>query len=67
VVAAGAAHDDTRGAVINVTLGEGYGAATAGAGQRCGGDIESQYFREGARGGVTVDVCRFCHDFFFLD
>jgi hypothetical protein len=53
--------------VINVTLGEGYGAATAGAGQRRGGDIESQHVREGTRGGVTVDVCRFCHDSFFLD
>jgi hypothetical protein len=53
--------------VINVTLGEGYGAATAGAGQCRGGDIASEHFREGARGGVTVDMRRFCHHSFFLD
>ena len=46
---------------------EGGDATTAGAGQRRGGDIESQHVREGTRGGVTVDMRRFCHHSFFLD
>jgi hypothetical protein len=66
VVAARAANHDARGAVIDVSLGEGSDATTSGAGQRRGGDIESEYFCEGARGGVTVDVRRFCHHSFFL-
>jgi hypothetical protein len=67
VVAVRAAHHDARGAVIDVTFGEGYGATTSGAGQRRGGDIESQHVCEGTRGGVTVDMRRFCHHSFFLD
>jgi hypothetical protein len=50
-----------------MTLGEGCDATTAGAGQRRGGDIEPQHAREGARGGVTVDVHRLCHYSFFLN
>jgi hypothetical protein len=67
VVAARAAHHDSGGAVIDVTLGEDSDTTTSRAGQRCGGDIESEYVCEGARGGVTVDMRRFCHHFFFLD
>jgi hypothetical protein len=50
-----------------MTLGEGPDATTTDAGQRRGGDIESQHVCEGARGGVTVDVRRFCHYSFFLE
>jgi hypothetical protein len=67
MVAAGATHHDAGGSVINVTLGEDPDTTTSRAGQRRGGDIESQHVREGTRGGVTVDVCRFSHDSFFLD
>jgi hypothetical protein len=67
MVAVRAAHDDARGAVIDVSLGEDRRATTSRTGQRCGGDIESEYFCEGARGGVTVDMRRFCHHSFFLD
>jgi hypothetical protein len=67
VVAARAAHHDAWAAVIDATLSEGYGAATADAGQRGSGDIESKNAREGTRGGVTVDMRRFWHHSFFLD
>jgi hypothetical protein len=53
--------------VINVSLGEDPDTTTSRAGQRRGGDIESQHVREGTRGGITIDVRRFCHSSFFLD
>jgi hypothetical protein len=67
MVAARAAHHDARGVRIDVTLGEGPDATTSGAGHRRGRDIEPEHFFKGTRGGVTVDVRRFCHHSFFLD
>jgi hypothetical protein len=67
VVAVRAAHDDARGAVIDVSLGEDPDSTTSCTGQCRGSDIASEHFREGARGGVTVDMRRFCHHSFFLD
>jgi hypothetical protein len=67
VAAARAAHHDARGAVIDVTLGEDPDATTSSAGERRAGDIEPEYFCEGTRCGVPVDVGRFRHRSFFLD
>jgi hypothetical protein len=53
--------------MIDVGLGEDPDATTSSTGQRRGGDIASKQVPEGARGGVTVDMRRFCHHFFFLD
>jgi hypothetical protein len=67
VSATRAAHHDARSAVIDVSLGEGPGATTGLAGERRGGDIESQHFCEDARGRVTIDVRWFGHHSSFLD
>jgi hypothetical protein len=67
MVAALATHHDTRGALIDVSLGESPDPTTSRACHDRSGDIESQHFSEGACCGVTVEVRRFCHLSFFLN
>jgi hypothetical protein len=67
VVAVRAAHNDARGAVIDVILGEDPDATTSRADQRRGADIESEHLCEGARSGVSVEVRWLCHHSFFFN